>query len=58
MARTRRSTVLDADQVAQLRQAFDQSDATGRWRSVLATLLPTGVADMLQIEAATGLTRD
>ena len=49
---------LDADQVALLRQALDQNDPTGRWRSVLITLLPTGVADMLQIEAATGLTRD
>lgn len=44
----------DADQVALLRQALDQNDATSRWRSVLTTLLPTGVADMLQLEAATG----
>ncbi len=49
---------MDADQSALLRQALDQNDAPGRWRRVLETLLPTGVADMTQIELATHLSRD
>ncbi|MCX7708003.1 MAG: hypothetical protein N2204_08360, partial [Anaerolineae bacterium] len=49
---------IDADQVALLRQALEQNDPEGRWRRVLAILEPTGVADMLPLPAATGLTRD
>ncbi|MEJ5200529.1 MAG: hypothetical protein WHX53_16550, partial [Anaerolineae bacterium] len=49
---------LDYDQLTLTQQALVHGDPDGRWLRLLETFLPVGLADMHQLQAATGFSRD
>ncbi len=49
---------LDRDHVILAQQALARSDAEGHWLRLLEAFLPVGLADMNQLQAATGFSRD
>jgi len=49
---------VDTEQVALAQALLARGDAEGRWLRLLEALLPVGVADMNQLQAATGFSRD
>ena len=49
---------MDRDHVILAQQALTRGDPEGRWLRLLEVFLPVGVADMNQLQAATGFSRD
>ena len=49
---------VDRDHVIMAQQALTHGDPEGRWLRLLEAFLPVGLADMNQLQAATGFSRD